>query len=113
LWIVTRGAQQADPGDRALSPHQAAAWGLAKTVALEHPELDCVCIDLDGEVTQGEQAGGIALALAAELAEAGGETQVALRQGSRRIARLARLPRLQNPPAAADPAAGSAAWRLA
>ena len=47
LWIVTRGGQQADGSERSVSPVQAAAWGLGRSIALEHPELNCVCIDLD------------------------------------------------------------------
>ena len=47
LWIVSRGGQQADALDASLDPAQAPAWGLAKALALEHPELHCVCCDLD------------------------------------------------------------------
>ena len=53
LWIVTRGAQQTD-GERSLSPVQAAAWGLSRSIALEHPELNCTCVDLDPGPHSGE-----------------------------------------------------------
>lgn len=39
LWCVTRGAVTTGETDPAPDPHAAALWGLAQTVALEHPEL--------------------------------------------------------------------------
>ena len=108
LWIVSRGAQQADPLDRLLSPVQAPVWGLAKTITLEHPELDCVCIDLDPGAGAGDDAA--TAALAAELDEPGAETQVALRRGGRRIARLGRVRRSQK---AGGGARSATPWRLA
>jgi acyl transferase domain-containing protein/NADPH:quinone reductase-like Zn-dependent oxidoreductase len=102
LWLVTRGGQAVGVEDR-LSPAQAPAWGLARTLAAEHPELGCVAVDLDPVVT-GAEAGEIA-ALAATLAAPDGERQLALRGGTRLAARLARLPR----PAAE---ATAAPWRL-
>jgi acyl transferase domain-containing protein/acyl carrier protein len=96
LWIVTRGGQDAD---RAASPVQAAVWGLGRSLAIEHPELRPVCIDLDAVGEDG--------ALAAELDEDGAENQVAFRAGTRRVARLV--------PAAlkGDAAPMNTAWRLA
>jgi acyl transferase domain-containing protein/NADPH:quinone reductase-like Zn-dependent oxidoreductase/NAD(P)-dependent dehydrogenase (short-subunit alcohol dehydrogenase family) len=104
LWLVTRGGQQADANERSVSPIQAAAWGLGKSIAIEHPELRCVCVDLDPSPQVAECD-----ALAAELAEAGSEGQVALRSDGRRLARLVHVPRGGE----ADTAeALSAAWRL-
>ena len=94
LWVVTRGSQQADPLDRTLSPAQAPVWGLGNTLAIEHPELHCVCVDLDPGTDVAELD-----ALAAELMEVGKEARVALRSGGRRVARLARL---QHRPAVGD-----------
>ena len=88
LWIVTRGGQQVDGSERCLSPVQAAAWGLGRSIALEHPELNCVCIDLDPGPHPTE-----AEALLAELASTGTEGQVALRAAGRRVARLIHTPR--------------------
>jgi NADPH:quinone reductase-like Zn-dependent oxidoreductase/NAD(P)-dependent dehydrogenase (short-subunit alcohol dehydrogenase family) len=99
LWIVTRGGQHAEATDRAASPIQAAAWGLGRSLAIEHPELRPVCIDLDA---MGEDG-----ALAAELGEDGAENQIAFRAGLRRVARLV-------PAALKDGAAPmDTAWRLA
>ena len=48
LTIVTRNAVAA--GENGLcAPAQSPLWGFARTVALEHPELHCRCIDLDRE----------------------------------------------------------------
>ena len=103
LWIVTRGGQQADGSERSVSPVQAAAWGLGRSVALEHPELNCACIDLDPGLHPNE-----AEVLLAELASAGTEGQVALRAAGRRVARLVRTPRAGEPEASAS----AEAWRL-
>jgi polyketide synthase 12/myxalamid-type polyketide synthase MxaB len=103
LWIVTRGGQQADGSERSLSPVQAAAWGLGRSVAIEHPELNCVCIDLDPGPHAAE-----AEALVAELAATGTEAQIALRAGGRRVARLVRTPRVGEP----DADAAEEPWRL-
>ncbi len=46
LWLCTRGAQKAHESDSTVSPIGATVWGLGKVVALEHPELRCVRIDL-------------------------------------------------------------------
>jgi acyl transferase domain-containing protein/acyl carrier protein len=85
LHLVTRGAQAAGEGQASVEPAQAPLWGFSRSLSLEHPELECVRVDLD-------PAGGAdeALALADELAAADGEDQVALRQGSRLVARLSR-----------------------
>jgi acyl transferase domain-containing protein/NADPH:quinone reductase-like Zn-dependent oxidoreductase len=101
LWIVTRGAQEADPADRPLAPAQAPEWGLARTVRLEHPELRCTCVDLDPAGDPDEAA-----TLAAELARNGEEGEVALRPGGRRALRLVRHRR-------ARPAAPVGPYRLA
>ncbi|MEZ5286501.1 MAG: polyketide synthase dehydratase domain-containing protein [Vicinamibacterales bacterium] len=47
LWIVTRGGQAVGADDRGLDAAQAPLWGLGRTIALEHPELRTVVIDLD------------------------------------------------------------------
>ncbi|MDQ3605711.1 MAG: SDR family NAD(P)-dependent oxidoreductase, partial [Gemmatimonadota bacterium] len=84
LWLVTRGAQAAGAGEAA-SPLHAPLWGLGKVVALEHPELRCVRVDLASEGQEQE-----ADALFAELQASGEEDQVALREDARYVARLVR-----------------------
>jgi acyl transferase domain-containing protein/acyl carrier protein len=88
LWIVTRGAQSL-PGigdNTPISPVQAAAWGLGRVLALEHPELWGGLIDLGGEAPD-EAAETLLHALAIR----DDEDQVAVRQGDRYVARISRL----------------------
>ena len=54
LWLCTRGAQRVNSVGRTLSPVAATVWGLGKVIALEHPELRCVRIDLDPEGRENE-----------------------------------------------------------
>ncbi|RIL12529.1 polyketide synthase [bacterium] len=108
LWLVTRGSQVvgSDPtasgaprsdAEAPASPGLAHAtlWGMARTIALEHPQLGCTCIDLDPRATDAESAA----ALAAALAAGGDEDRLALRGGATFVTRLARL--AARPPAAA------------
>lgn len=87
LSIVTRGAisvaGEALPGI-ALSP----VWGMGKSIALEHPELHCLRIDLAAEPQADEVS-----ALMAELSQGVSqqtEDQIALRGEYRYVARLTR-----------------------
>ncbi|WP_186002078.1 type I polyketide synthase [Corallococcus sp. Z5C101001] len=100
LVLVTRGAQSTGADDGPLVTEQSPLWGLGHVVALEHPELRCVRIDLDpsGPVED-------AALLAQELALSGDEDRIAFRAGRRLVARLARtrLPRAARPlPLGAD-----------
>ncbi len=53
LWLVTQGAiacpkdQRLAAGDQVPGIAQSPLWGLANVIALEHPELHCVRIDVD------------------------------------------------------------------
>ncbi len=85
LWLVTRGAQAAGTAPAALQVQQAPLWGLARTIALEHPELRCACIDLD---PADEPAA--ARLLARELRAPDEEDAVVFRQGERLVARVGR-----------------------
>ncbi len=82
LWLVTRGVQPtanlATPSVTSQSP----LWGLGKVIALEHPELRPVCIDLD--------ANADGATLYAEIGKGDGESQIALHGGERFAARLTR-----------------------
>jgi acyl transferase domain-containing protein/acyl carrier protein len=81
LWVVTRGSQ-AVTGKEPIRPAEAALWGLARTVRLEHPELQCVTVDLDPET---EDLGRLTEEMLSP-----GEPQVAYRAGTRYVARLVR-----------------------
>ncbi|HET7695304.1 MAG TPA: SDR family NAD(P)-dependent oxidoreductase [Vicinamibacterales bacterium] len=85
LWIATRGAQVVESGAPSLA--QASIWGFARTLRLEHPELQSVTIDLD------PAAADVSADLAAEIASAGSEDQIAIRGSRRYVARLQRAAR--------------------
>jgi acyl transferase domain-containing protein len=88
LWLVTRGAQGTDGGADPAAVAQAALWGFGATLALEHPELRCVRVDLD-PTTPAAQA---AAELERELRAGDGEDRLAWRGGVRSAERLARQP---------------------
>nr|ALD82524.1 polyketide synthase [Nannocystis sp. MB1016] len=109
LWLVTRGAQAIERAgvkvgtptaavDLEVAPvmasiegdvavEQAAQLGLARTAALEHPELRCTCIDLDPARPAGEVQALLAELLGDEL-----EQEIALRDGNRLLGRVVRRP---------------------
>jgi acyl transferase domain-containing protein/acyl carrier protein len=99
LHVLTRGAQAVGRAD-VVNPAQAPVWGLARTVALEHPDLRVVCVDLD-------PSGGLddRHLLRATLSAGGAEREIAIRSGQRFVRRLQRLaPSV--PGASAPPAVG-------
>jgi short-subunit dehydrogenase/aryl carrier-like protein len=84
LILVTRGAHAVTHDDaRRVAPEQAALWGLMMSLIHEQPQLRCRAVDLDPARPPGE-----ADQLARELKADSDETHVALRGGSRYVARL-------------------------
>ncbi len=100
LWVVTAGAHSVTGAETVLSPAQAAAWGVVRTIRLEHPELQPVCIDLDPDAAAPDL-------LLAELTSDGDEPERAHRAGARLVPRLAR--HLPDRPTAPDLSTG---WKL-
>ncbi|WP_437578938.1 type I polyketide synthase [Sorangium sp. So ce887] len=84
IWWVTRGAV-ATERDGAPALAQAPLWGMARTIALEHPEGWGGLVDLAPTAEAGEET-----ALAAQLCDPAGDDQVALRRGRVYVARLRR-----------------------
>jgi acyl transferase domain-containing protein len=82
LWFVSRGGQPV--GDAVVAPHQAPLWGVARTLALEHPEAWGGLVDLALDAHPDE-----ARDLARQLLAGDGEDLVAFRDGERLVARLA------------------------
>lgn len=83
LWLVTQGA---------IDPHtttglnQSSVWGMGKIIRLEHPELNCRCVDLEPTqelFTQVEN-------LITEITHPGEEAQIILHASGRKVARLTR-----------------------
>jgi acyl transferase domain-containing protein/NADPH:quinone reductase-like Zn-dependent oxidoreductase/acyl carrier protein len=95
LWLCTRGAQKVTDADKVLSPVAATVWGLGKTIALEHPELHCVRLDLGPEISADEVE-----FLGAAIDAENNEDQLALRAGRQWGARLQRI---KKPAENADP----------
>ncbi|WP_283843916.1 type I polyketide synthase, partial [Kitasatospora humi] len=86
LWVVTRGAVAATPGEAPAGPVQSQVWGLGRVIALEHPDRWGGLIDLPE--TADERVGE---RLAAVLAGCG-EDQVAIRRTGLLARRLTRAP---------------------
>ncbi len=86
-WFVTKGAQAVAANDR-VSPWQTRLWGFGRTLQVEHPEQLGGCIDLDPALSS-DGSGDLDL-LIAEIGRSGLDTEVAFRQGTRSVARLAR-----------------------
>ncbi len=80
-WIVTSGAQAVGGDEADLDPWQAAAWGLARTFAIERPDCAGGLIDLDET-----QSSDLPRLLARQ-----GEPQLAVRGGRTFALRLERL----------------------
>ena len=82
LWIITNGSQVIGKGGR-LSPDQSPLWGLGQTITLEHPDLNCMRIDLEPGTLETSAAG-----LFNEIWQPDEEDQVAIRDGKRYVARI-------------------------
>ncbi|WP_406205784.1 SDR family NAD(P)-dependent oxidoreductase [Kitasatospora sp. NBC_01560] len=98
LVLVTTGAVAARPGEAVTDPWSAPVWGLVRAAQAEHPDR-FVLLDSDGAPASAE-------ALAAALAT--GEPQLALREGTAWVPRLAR----ETGATAFTPPAGETSWRL-
>jgi acyl transferase domain-containing protein/acyl carrier protein len=86
LWLVTGGVQQVTPErPETMSIAQAPLWGLGRVIAQEHPELQCVCIDLSASCME-EEADTL---LAEMLSQKKRDSQIVLRGQDRYVARLA------------------------
>jgi NADPH:quinone reductase-like Zn-dependent oxidoreductase/acyl carrier protein len=84
LWLITRGAQAV--GEELVSAAQAPLWGLGRVIAFEHPEFQCVRIDLDADSEMAE-----APFIFQELWSKDGEDQITFRHAVRYVPRLVRM----------------------
>jgi len=104
LYLITRGAQAVVEGDTVEGMAQSGLWGMGKVIALEHPDLTAVRIDLDSNASVEAQV----QALCAEVMAASSlneppedqgledqplEDQVAWRNECRYVARLTPHPK--------------------
>ena len=97
LWIVTRGALVTGVEERT-SLTQAPLVGLARVIALEHPDLGCRLLDLDPARAINDDDDGAVGDLIAVLRAPLDEDQLALRGHALRVPRLSRLRRAANSP---------------
>ncbi|MFE7750952.1 acyltransferase domain-containing protein [Streptomyces sp. NPDC057428] len=81
LWLISRHAQRVTPDDLLVAPFQAPLWGLGRTLVAEHPALRSRLVDLDRNPRS-------VAALVAALLTPDDEDQIALRDGTRHVARL-------------------------
>ncbi|QSJ15493.1 type I polyketide synthase [Nostoc sp. UHCC 0702] len=84
LLLITQGAQSVGT----ISPlqvQQSALWGMGRVIALEHPDLQCICLDLDVR-----EDNNVIASLVTELSAPDKENQIAYRQGLRYVPRLVR-----------------------
>jgi NAD(P)-dependent dehydrogenase (short-subunit alcohol dehydrogenase family)/acyl carrier protein len=90
LWLITRGTQPVGPCQRVPGIVQAPVWGLGTVVALEHPDLRCVRVDLDPDA-QGDDAEALwRLLKSAQQMRDDCEDQIALRKNDSFVPRLVR-----------------------
>ncbi len=85
LYLFTRGVHAVDRNDTSIAVSQAGIWGLGRTLALEHPALECTRVDLSCQSMPDE-----AEKIVRELFAKDGEDQVALRPSGRFVARMIR-----------------------
>jgi myxalamid-type polyketide synthase MxaD len=91
LWLATRDAVATGAGERVEGLAASTLWGLARTIANEHPEMWGGIVDLDAEAPPEEAA----RCLLEQMQSGDAEDQVAFRAGERHAPRLERSPRAQ------------------
>ena len=87
LVVATRCSQEVGDGTEPIDVTHAALWGLGRVIATEHPQLRCLCVDLDITENDDLNVGQLEWELAANTKE----DQVAFRKGKRYVLRLGRF----------------------
>jgi acyl transferase domain-containing protein len=101
IVVVTRDAAPAAESNGCNGIAYAPLWGLARTLAIEHPEIECLSVDLDPDAPDVE-------ALADSTLHPDGEGESAFRAGERYVPRLEGVPAdAAGPRRLAIPARGS------
>ena len=78
-------------GDQVEGLTHSTLWGMGKVIGLEHPELNCVLLDLDANAPVDAQAQAVCSEInRATAPDEPSESQVAWRDGTRYVARLER-----------------------
>ena len=84
LIIVTKQAQAVVEEDQIIGIINSPLWGLGKVISLEHPELNCVRIDISGNDESDVKL------ISNEILSDGSEGEIAFRNGERYVTRLIR-----------------------
>ncbi|GHC32288.1 type I polyketide synthase [Streptomyces cinnamoneus] len=88
LWLVTRPSGALPAPERPAAPADAAVWGLARTLANEHPELAVRRVSLDDTADgAGDDPADNARRLVRELLDAGEEDEIVLTARGRFVPR--------------------------
>ena len=87
LWTITQAAQAVD-GPHSVNFQQAPLWGMVRTLRLEHPSLNCVCLDLDPSERLENLTPETLDLVVEDLCAPSLEEQIAYRQQTRWVARL-------------------------
>ncbi|MBF0572810.1 MAG: SDR family NAD(P)-dependent oxidoreductase [Desulfamplus sp.] len=88
LILVTCGTQTVTGKETGINPHNATLWGMGRVIALEHPELSPILVDLDPDGIGTEQVAKELITVC--YSDGNGESQIAFRQGQSYCARLRR-----------------------
>ena len=86
LWLITKGCQNVKADSHKIQLQETLLWGLGKVIALEHPESECRCLDLEPQSDITDSAS----ILLEEILNCDSENQIAYHQGLRHVARLVR-----------------------
>jgi acyl transferase domain-containing protein/phospholipid N-methyltransferase len=90
FYLITADTQAVTKMDATVGVVQSALWGMGKVIALEHPELNCVQIDLEATSSINGQAALLYAEATPLVSDQPQEEQVALRHDGRYVARLMR-----------------------
>lgn len=98
LWLVTQGARavQQQEVTKPTQVQQAMLWGMGRVITQEHPDLHCICLDLDPTEDSTHSAQQLLLEINVPTTDSQQlEDQVAWRNGERYVARLKAAPLTQ------------------
>ena len=92
VWLATRGVKRVDAVPSIPEIAQSPVWGLAGVIRLEHPEIRCVCVDLDPSISPSRTMQGAdeAQALSELMLSGTKEEQAAFRRNETYVPRLKR-----------------------
>lgn len=91
VWLVTKDAQAISELSPMSGILQSGLWGLGQAIAIEHPELNCVRIDVADGIEKQELVEQLSYEINQSNDRNGLESQLSLQSGKRYVARLKRF----------------------